>query len=77
MLAALDAVTQAIGALTVDEVKQVAQMIDDARQGVAAEEPRRTKQALEALGGFLKDMSSGVLGGILSTQVLALAALSG
>ncbi|MFB8190382.1 hypothetical protein ACFC14_13725 [Microbacterium sp. NPDC055988] len=71
----LDAVTQAIGALTFDESKKVAQMVEDARQGVAAVEPTRTKQALITLGGFLKDVSSGALGGILSMQVLALVAL--
>lgn len=74
MSAVLDAATQAISALTVDESKQVVQMIGDVRQGVAAAEPTRTKQALVALGGFLKDVSSGALGGILSTQLLALAA---
>ncbi|MDL9980071.1 hypothetical protein [Microbacterium candidum] len=73
--AVLDAVTQAIGALTVDESTQVAQLVDEARQGVSVQEPTRTKQALIALGGFLKDVSSGALGGILSTQVLALVAL--
>ena len=73
--AVLDAVTQAIGALTADESEQVAQLVDEARQGVSAQEPTRTRQALIALGGFLKDVSSGALGGILSTQVLALVAL--
>lgn len=73
--AVLDAVTQAVGALTAEEATQVAQLVDEARQGVLAQEPTRTKRALVSLGGFLKDVSSGALGGILSTQVFALVAL--
>lgn len=73
--AVLDAVTQAVGTLTDEEATQVAQLVDEARQGVSAQEPTRTKRALVSLGGFLKDVSSGALGGLLSTQVLALVAL--
>lgn len=75
--ATLDALDQSLVALPEDVRTALAPLISDARKGVESDEPSRTRRALQAVGGFLSDTTTGALGGVLGAQVLALIPLLG
>lgn len=75
--ATLDAVTQSFAALPQEIGIALEPLIEEARAGVAQNEPRRARRALQAVGGFLGDSASGALGSVLGAQVLALLPLLG
>lgn len=73
----LDAVAQA-GTVLPEEIRaEVEPYVEDARDGVAEQEPSKVKTAIKGIQGFLSSATSGALGNILASQVPALISLLG
>lgn len=71
----LDGIEQALPALGLADAHEVSDAIADARGGVAAEDPSRTKSALERLLPFLSATTAGALGNLVSSGVVTLLGL--
>ena len=68
----LDAVEQALASLPSEVRDALAPLIAEARIGVSQNEPGRARRALQAVGTFLGDATSGALGGLLGGLVMEL-----
>lgn len=71
----LDGIEQALPALGLADENEVSDAIADARGGVVAEDPSRTKSALERLLPFLSATTAGALGNLVSSGVVTLLGL--
>ncbi|QNA93166.1 MULTISPECIES: hypothetical protein [unclassified Microbacterium] len=71
----LEIVGQSMAALPDKVGDAIAPLVEDAREGVAAEEKSRVKRALSSIAGFLNDTAAGALGGHLATQIPQVMAL--
>lgn len=71
------AVVQALDSLPPGTAGPLRPLLDEARIAVEERSPSRAQRALRAVGAFLTDTSSGVLGGMLGAQALALLPMLG
>ncbi len=73
----LDAVAQAAPTLPEDLRADIELRVEDARRGIAEQQPSKVKAAIEGMQSFLSAATSGALGSILAAQVPALLSLLG
>ncbi|WP_218682011.1 hypothetical protein [Microbacterium sp. BF1] len=73
----LQLLSESLVALPEEARDAVAPLVEDARGGVAEQNPSRVKRALGKVGEFLGSTASGALGGHLATQIPTVLALLG
>lgn len=74
----IDAVSQMMPLFSDDLKADLARQVENARDAVQQQEPKKARRALTAIGKFLGDTASGALGGVLAAQIpLLLQLLSG